>query len=299
VAKSFNTGDDKPSDGPHTDPVWPSNKETPDPVLPPRDNWREINPTELSSDFIAVLGARTQLAGMPVDQPVPDPATAPLRPADLRRDRALPLVGAVIGLLGGMAFLLLAAADLPELVCAALAVGVMILTQGAAREDGLVETVNRLARRSANERSHSPMPSGATALVLLLIVQVGLIAGIGTASDAGMVLLALIASQAMAGVAGLLFRHFVPIEGVDTDHDVRPRETTVIQGLVFTGIICFLTLPALLATFAIAAACAALIIMGFVVTAARGTYRPYDVLTIELISEVAFLTAVFMVLEKA
>jgi hypothetical protein len=63
--------------------------------------------------------------------------------------------------------------------------------------------------------------------------------------------------------------------------------------------ICFLTLPALLATLAIAAACAALIVMGFVVTSARGTYRPYDVLTIELVSEVAFLTAVFMVLEKA
>ena len=299
MAKSFNSAGDKPSDEPQSDPVWPSNKATPDPVLPPRDNWREISATELSSDFVAVLGARTQLAGMPVDQPVPDPAFAPLRPSDLRRDRALPLVGAVIGLIGGMAFLLLAAAELPELVCAALAVGVMILTQGAAREDGLVATVNRLARKSANERSHSPMPSGATALVLLLIVQVGLIAGIGTASDAGMVLLVLIASQAMAGVAGLLFRHFVPIEGVDTDHDVRPRETTVIQGLIFTGIICFLTLPALLAAFSIAAACAALIIMGFVVTAARGTYRPYDVLTIELISEVAFLTAAFMVLEKA
>ncbi|MBV1886793.1 MAG: adenosylcobinamide-GDP ribazoletransferase [Parvibaculaceae bacterium] len=299
MAKSFNPTSEKSTNGPQSDPVWPSTKETPDPVLPPRDNWREISATELSSDFVAVLGARTQLAGMPVEQPVPDPARAPLRPADLRRDRALPLVGAVIGLLGGMAFLLLAAADLPELVCAALAVGVMILTQGAAREDGLVETVNRLARRSANERSHSPMPSGATALVLLLIVQVGLIAGISTASDAGMVLLALIASQAMAGFAGLLFRHFVPIEGVDTDHDVRPRETTVIQGLIFTGIVCFLTLPALLATLAIAAACAALIIMGFVVTSARGTYRPYDVLTIELISEVAFLTAVFMVLEKA
>ncbi|MDF1685477.1 MAG: adenosylcobinamide-GDP ribazoletransferase [Parvibaculaceae bacterium] len=299
MAKSFNTEKEKPSGTPLSDPVWPSNKVIPDPVLPPRDHWLDINPTELSSDFIDVLGARTQLAGMPVDQPVPDPASAPLQPADLRRDRALPLVGAVIGLIGGMAFLLLAAADLPELVCAALAVGIMILTQGAAREDGLVETVNRLARRSANERSHSPMPSGATALVLLLIVQVGLIAGVGAASDPGMVLLALIASQAMAGIAGLLFRHFVPIEGVDTDHDVRPREATVIQGLIFTGMICFLTLPALLATLAIAAACAALIVMGFVVTSARGTYRPYDVLTIELVSEVAFLTAVFMVLEKA
>jgi adenosylcobinamide-GDP ribazoletransferase len=77
-------------------------------------------------------------AGLLTRIPVPHPEAA--HPGDLARaERAFPLIGAAVGALVGLVYLLLLATGIPALAAAALALGASALATGGFHEDGLAD----------------------------------------------------------------------------------------------------------------------------------------------------------------
>jgi adenosylcobinamide-GDP ribazoletransferase len=116
---------------------------------------------------------------------------------------AFPIIGGLLGMLGGGAYWLAFKAGLPALVAAALALGVMIAATGALHEDGLADTADGLG--GGRDRAHALAimkesgigAYGATALGLALILRAGALAALAPAAG----LLALVAAAAFARAA--------------------------------------------------------------------------------------------------
>lgn len=64
---------------------------------------------------------------------------------------AFPLVGALVGAVGGAAYWLAALAGLPSLACALIALAVTAILTGALHEDGLADSADGLAGRTADD----------------------------------------------------------------------------------------------------------------------------------------------------
>jgi adenosylcobinamide-GDP ribazoletransferase len=114
---------------------------------------------------------------------------------------AFPLVGIAVGLLGGVAYSLVAAAHVPPLAAALTAVAVTILVTGALHEDGLADMADGLGggadveRKLAIMRDHHIGSYGVLALVLSVGLRAAALAALG---DGGRVAAALIAAHALA-----------------------------------------------------------------------------------------------------
>ena len=129
------------------------------------------------------------------------PASAP--DDVMRRSlRYYPLAGVVIGLPGGICYLV-AAALMPPLLAASLALVVHLLVTGALHEDGLADTVDGLGGAAGRERALAIMRDsrtgafGALALVLSLLLRIIALAAL--APSAGF--LAWISVQALGRMA--------------------------------------------------------------------------------------------------
>jgi adenosylcobinamide-GDP ribazoletransferase len=162
--------------------------------LPPR--WNDA--ARRWDEFRVAAGFLTRL---PLG-PAPEPAMA-LAQASW----AFPLVGILVGLLGGLAYALAAWLGLPPLPAALIAVAATALSTGALHEDGLADTVDGLG--GGHDREHKlaimrDSRSGAYG-VLALVFSVGLrAAALATLSGGGRVVAALIAGHAVA-------RGFLPL----------------------------------------------------------------------------------------
>jgi len=117
---------------------------------------------------------------------------------------AFPLVGAGIGGLAGLAFLLVQLLGLGDWLAAVLAVLVSIVLTGALHEDGLADTADGLIGGRDREQRLAIMHDsrhgtfGVIALVLSVLLRTAALAGIGEAVHAG---LALIAAHAASRAA--------------------------------------------------------------------------------------------------
>ncbi|MCX5514659.1 adenosylcobinamide-GDP ribazoletransferase [Kaistia algarum] len=126
---------------------------------------------------------------------------------DFRRAaRAFPLVGALVGAVGGIVLLLASALHLPPLAAALLAVVATIALTGALHEDGLADTFDGLAGGRTIERRLEIMRDsrigtyGALALVLSVGLRVALLAAYLPASP-WQGALALVATEAIGRTA--------------------------------------------------------------------------------------------------
>jgi adenosylcobinamide-GDP ribazoletransferase len=156
---------------------------------PPRD----ANRIGWWDDLLFAFGCLTRL-------PLSFPETMP-HGALARAGWAFPLVGVVIGLLGGIAFSLAAALGLPAPAAALIALGVSLAATGAIHEDGLADTVDGFGGGADRERKLAIMRDhhiGAYG-VLALLLSVGLrVAALTAIADGGRVAAALIAAHALA-----------------------------------------------------------------------------------------------------
>jgi adenosylcobinamide-GDP ribazoletransferase len=124
--------------------------------------------------------------------------------------RAFPLAGLVVGLGGGIVYVLASALSAPALVAAALAVTATALLTGALHEDGLADMADGFGGGRTIEDTLSIMRDsrtgayGALALVLSVTIRVGALAAFAQAPGAA--LGALIAAHAgsRAGMAALM-----------------------------------------------------------------------------------------------
>ena len=98
---------------------------------------------------------------------------------------AFPIVGALLGAIGGGAYWLGREIGLPSLVAAALALGLLALATGGLHEDGLADTADGFGGGHTREEKLAIMRDsrigayGVLALVIVVLVRVGALAAMG------------------------------------------------------------------------------------------------------------------------
>ncbi|WP_158814721.1 adenosylcobinamide-GDP ribazoletransferase [Methylocapsa sp. S129] len=152
-------------------------------------------------DLLACLRffSRLPLPASPFDQ---NPHAAP----DLSRlARMVPIAGAVIAAIGALALWLGHALGLPPLVCATLAISVLVLVAGALHEDGLADVADGFGGGKTRERKLEIMRDsrigvyGAAALALSLVLRIAALSALlehSLAAAAAGLILAAAASRA-------------------------------------------------------------------------------------------------------
>lgn len=138
-------------------------------------------------------------------------------PPDLDRIAyAIPLAGAVIGLIGGATLLLGHWAGFGTDPAAVLAVAVMVLATGAVHEDGLADTADGFgggrdpARRLEIMRDSRIGTYGASALGLTLLLKVTCLATLVSVAGPWRAALTLAAAAAVSRAAGILLLRALP-----------------------------------------------------------------------------------------
>lgn len=197
-----------------------------------RDAWRD--------EFFAALIflTRVPIAGTNADAALPSLADA---------SWAFPLVGLVIGAIGGIAYAIAFALGLPALAAALIAVAATALVTGALHEDGLADTADGFGGGATRERKLDIMRDSRIGSfgVIALVVSIGLrtiaIADTGTRWHA---LLALIAAHALArGVLPAALHKLDPARATGLGAEAgRPEEKQVLIALGLALVIAVITI---------------------------------------------------------
>jgi adenosylcobinamide-GDP ribazoletransferase len=198
---------------------------------------------------------------------LPAPQLASFEPDLITRSaRYFPLAGQLVGLLSAAVWLI-AGQMWPGLPAAVLAVAAGVLATGGFHEDGLADTADGLGggqtpRRRLEIMKDSRVGSfGALALGLILLLRVGLLAGLGPLAGA----LALVAAHGGARAAAVVVMTALPYAGDPEAAKVRPapqgvRWTEAVMAVAIGAWpLVFLGWPRALLALALAAATSAAI----------------------------------------
>lgn len=176
---------------------------------------------------------------------------------------AFPVMGALVGLLGGLVFLLASLLGLPTMPAALLAVVATILSTGALHEDGLADTADGLGAGEDRERALAIMRDsrigsfGAIALVLSLLARLMALAPIYDPVLALKVLVgAGMASRAVMPVV-MLLQPSAKATGLAAEAG-RPEPARVAIGVGLAAVACLLLLQKLAIAPILASAAASL-----------------------------------------
>jgi len=184
------------------------------------DGWRE--------DFLVAL---TFLTRLPLRRFVAAPPAASLAGASW----AFPLVGLVVGLLGGIVYLIALALRLPAIAAALIAVGATALATGGLHEDGLADTADGFGGGVTRDDKLAIMRDSRTGVygVLALVFSVALrVVALSQIGDGWGVLGALIASHALArGLLPMAMRLLEPARSDGLGAEAGRPE----QGVALTG----------------------------------------------------------------
>ncbi len=121
--------------------------------------------------------------------------------------RAFPLVGLVVGLAGGLVYLIATTLGVPALPAAVLAVAGQAGLTGALHEDGLADLADGLAGGGTVERRLEIMRDsriGAVGAVTLILLLTGRVAAVAELASPGLAVAALVAAGAVSR-AGLVW----------------------------------------------------------------------------------------------
>ena len=169
-----------------------------------------------------------------------------IRPDFTRAARAFPLVGALVGLVGGLMLVLAAWLHIPPLVGAALAVMATMLFTGALHEDGLADTVDGFGGGGNPERKLEIMDDsrigtfGVAAVIFSILLRVGALVSLlpHGALRTGLVL---VAAEAVSRAAVVRFWQELPaarLAGLAHETgppDQRASATALVAGIVIAG----------------------------------------------------------------
>ena len=210
---------------------------------------------------------------------------------------AFPLVGAVVGLFGGLAFTGASLAGLPPLPCAILALTAMILVTGALHEDGLADTADGLGAGADRERALAIMADsrigsfGTLALIVSLLARLMVLAPMWDPRTVTAVLVASgMASRALMGVV-MLLQPSAKASGLAAAAG-RPEPVRVMLGsfIAIAGAVALLPLPE--ATAALLAATAASLLLATWLGRRLGGCTGDTLGAVQQTAEIAFLLAV-------
>ena len=184
--------------------------------------------------------------------------------------RVFPLVGAAIGLAGGLVLVVAAFLDVPPFVAAALAVATTMFATGALHEDGLADTFDGFGGGATADGKLEIMRDsrigtyGTAALVFSILIRTGALWNLAIAGPwrAG---LALVAAEAVSRTAMMRVWHDLPAaRPLGLAHDTGPPEAEAL--LMAQALALVITLAAVWPTGGLAAA-----IVG-ILLAVAGTY---------------------------
>ncbi|WP_029558528.1 adenosylcobinamide-GDP ribazoletransferase [Xanthobacter sp. 91] len=212
----------------------------------------------LGQDLAAALRFYSRL-------PLPARDDTAFAPPDIDRIAyAIPIAGAVLGLIGALVLILAMAVKLPAFLAAVLAVTALALATGCFHEDGLADTADGLgggrdrAHKLAIMRDSRIGTYGGTALLLGLLLRIGALEALAMSVGPLRAGLALIAGEAASRAAGVLLIAALPPARTDgAGASVgRPSEAAALScALVAALLVCVL----MVAAFGIGAAFAGLI----------------------------------------
>ena len=158
--------------------------------------------------------ARDCKVGLLFSTRLPIPHSVAIGGADIARASwTLPIVGAVVGLLGGAIYWVALELALPSLAAAALALATTLVATGCLHEDGLADTIDGFGGGTTRERKLEIMRDsrigtyGVCALAISLILRATAVASL---ADPRLVAPALIAAHASARGALPLFMRLLP-----------------------------------------------------------------------------------------
>src|SRR6476469_6289808 len=172
---------------------------------------------------------------------LPIPSAAPVVGADIARAGwALPVAGAIVGLIAAGVYWLAGLAGLPSLPAAGLAIAATLVVTGCLHEDGLADVAdafggNTRERKLAIMRDSRVGTYGACALSMSLLLRTAALASIAAPAAAASVLVA----AHMAARAGMpLFMRLVPparIDGLSAGAG-QPSAVSVLAALILGAI---------------------------------------------------------------
>ncbi len=212
------------------------------------------------SELVSAFGLLTRL---PVDRLAPNAGRADAG----RSVWAYPLAGAVVGLIGGIAYWLFASLGAPPTVAGALALGAMVLATGGLHEDGLADTADGFGGGTAREEKLEIMRDsrigsyGVIALILVFALRLGAISALaGTGAVAGALVASAVLSRGGMGIFMMLIDPARPdgmSAGVGT-----PEGSAAVESAAIAALVAFLVVPPGAAIVAIASAAAASVAVG-------------------------------------
>jgi len=164
------------------------------------------------TDILVALRFYTRLPVPPLAGET-DPYAAP----NLERaPAAVPVAGAVVGLIGGLVLVAAATLGVGAFLAAGLAVTATVLATGAFHEDGLADTADGLgggrdrAHRLVIMRDSRIGTYGGAALILAILLRVGALQALILHAGAPRAALALVAAEAASRAAGILLLAALP-----------------------------------------------------------------------------------------
>ena len=244
-----------------------------------------------TSRWLDELGLATVfLTRLPWPRPIPDPR--PLMAASW----AFPVVGLVIGLIGGVAFAVADAAGLPGGACALIALAASALASGALHEDGLADLADGFGGGRDAEAKRRIMRDSRIGSygVLALVLAVGLKAACLAALDADTAVLAMLATHTVArGVVPGLARSlpFAAGDGLGRTAG-KPGRSGALWAAAIAVAVALFVLPAGIGLAAALAAVIAAVLIGALARRQIGGLTGDVLGAAEQMAEVAALAAV-------
>jgi adenosylcobinamide-GDP ribazoletransferase len=178
---------------------------------------------------------------------LPMPLTAPAPPL-VRALRMLPLVGAIVGTLAAVVFVLATAIGLQPALAAVVTLAFQAWITGALHEDGLADFADGIGGGSSRERKLAIMRDsrvgtfGALTLLFVVLGKVLALGEAGTASDA-LAVMALITAGVLSRLAPVLLLHRLPparLEGLSYRVGCPDKETATeaaVYALAIAGLL--------------------------------------------------------------
>jgi adenosylcobinamide-GDP ribazoletransferase len=228
--------------------------------------------------------------------PVPMEGTVTMR--DLARAvYAFPLMGAAVGLLGGLGFAVASWVGLPSLPGALIAILCMIAATGALHEDGLADTADGLGAGPDREKALAIMRDsrigsfGAIAIVVSILGRLMALAPMWDPKLVAAVLVAAsMASRAMMPVV-MLLQPSAKATGLAAEAG-RPDISRVAAGGVAAVLACLLLLPLHFALPAVAATVVVALLLAFWLGRRLGGCTGDTLGAVQQAGELAFLFAI-------
>jgi adenosylcobinamide-GDP ribazoletransferase len=197
-------------------------------------------PSEIAVAVEELRGAAVFLTRVPPRVIGATPATVP----DFRQAaRVFPVVGALVGLAGGIVLVVASAVGLPAWISAALAIATTVIVTGGLHEDGLADAVDSLGGATTEKKLAIMDDSrvgtyGALALIFSVLLRIGALAAIAAAGPFRALLL-LMAAEAVSRGAMVRLWHDLPAArsgGLSNDAGV-PDQNAMLMAIALGAVI--------------------------------------------------------------